>query len=191
MSIRRDPRKHVHPVYAYGDVLPQYMGSYIDATQFNFVKGYSILLIIVPDPTQEELRQIKYEPFEMRMTCFPDTLWLTFRFGKLGFMDAPFTPHLTKGIQYPKGLDGACDILQIFVIDSVTGAVKAIRAISYSEAFSAALRVGCMCLLPQDFNADVYDYLLHTTQLKYSAEEIANVATVVFSANADNDCPLC
>ncbi len=190
MSIRRDPRKHVHPVYAYGDVLPQYIGRY-DSIQFDFRKGCSILLIFLPDPTQEELREIKYQPFEARMTCLPDVLWLTFRFGNLGFMDAPFSPHLTNGIQYPTDLDGACDILQIFVIDSATGTVKAIRAISYSEGFSAALRVGCMCLLPQDFNATAYDYLLCSTQQRYSAEEIAKAATVVFSANADNDCPLC
>lgn len=189
LRTHEDSGIYVHPDYAAGDILPQYIG-YPDVTQFDLTAGHAILRIILSSPTQDELKQIKYRPLEARMTCLSDILWMTFKFGKLDYMDAPFSPHLVKDIQLPRDLKDACDILQITVIDTTNGSVKANRAIKFSEAFSAALRVGCSCLLPQEFHQEVYDYLLMSTQAKYSAEDIANAATVIFAAKEENECRL-
>lgn len=187
LRTHEDSGIYIYPSYVKGETVPEYIG-HADATQFDLRAGHAILFVLLSKPTPEELKQIKYRKMEARLTCLTDILWLTFKFGNLDYMDAPFTPHLVKSIQLPEDLNGACDILQIVVVDTSNGCVCALRAIKLSEAFSAALRVGCLCLLPQDFNIEVYDALLTSVLSKYSATDIANAATVVFKASEENEC---
>ena len=78
--------------------------------------------------------------------------------------------------------------MQVIVVDTTDGRVRIVRAIQFSEAFSAALRVGCLCLLPQEFNADVYDAQLSYVQTRYSVDEIASAAAVIFKATDEDEC---
>ena len=103
-------------------------------------------------------------------------------------MDAPFTPHLAHNVRFPADLKEACDILQVVIVDTSSGSVVGVRAIKFSDDFSAALRVGCMCLLPQEFNQAVYDILLENTKAKYTAQQIADAAIVTFMAERRNEC---
>ena len=95
---------------------------------------------------------------------------------------------MLKNAQLPQDLNRACDYMQVIVVDTTDGRVRIVRAIQFSEAFSAALRVGCLCLLPQKFNADVYDAQLSYVQTRYSVDEIASAAAVIFKATDEDEC---
>ena len=80
LRTHEDSGIYVHPDYVVGHILPQYIG-YPDVTQFDLAAGHAILRIVLSNPTQDKLKQIKYRPLEARMTCLSDILWMTLKFG--------------------------------------------------------------------------------------------------------------
>ena len=158
-----------------GMILPEFMGRQ-DANQFDLSNYGAHLTLALNCPTRDEIKQISKGDIEIRMTCFPDALWMTFKFGTLEWNEAPFTPHLSKQADLINMLLPACSNLTIRLIDTATGRILYKGNIKSNEAFSAALRVGVTSLLAQEFDKQQYDYLCQYVQTNYRVEQIAGKA---------------
>ncbi len=168
---------YVYTDFFVGQVFPETIGRN-DCNQFDITNGGAVLFMTVKSPTTHEIEQFSSKNRSIRMTCFPDCLWMTFKFGDLEWNEAPYTPHLSKGATFPPAIHTACDHISIVLIDSVDGKVKYCDTVGLSPELTAALKTGISMLLPLDFNREEYDALLDYVQMHYSTKQIADNAIV-------------
>ena len=163
--------------FSVGQTFPDQIGA-PDRNLFDFANDGTILFMTLNKPTPAEIRQIRSGEKCFRMTCFPGTLWLTFKFGELDWGEAPFSPHLCTQADLPRNLNDASTYLHIVMVDSSDGVVKYYERLKYNDAFTAALKTGVILLLGEEFSREEYDAVLDAVQAKYSAEQIARKAVV-------------
>lgn len=158
-----------------GSVIPDQIGA-PDRCVFDIHNSGSILLVTLNNPTEYELCQFEDGPRVIRLTRIENAMWLTFCFGELNWMEAPYTPHLTAQAEMPGAIQRACADFMISVVDTVDGMVKYCRRFYFSPEFSNAFCSVATTLYNQDFNREEYDELLNLVQQQYSTEEIARAA---------------
>ncbi len=165
-------------VYVYNDFFlgqefPSQKGQ-ADHSQFDITNPCSILFVTLDKPTNYELEQFASKQKVIRMTQFPGCIWMTFKFGELEWMDAPYSPHLSKQADFPGAIhSGGCSSISLAVVDSSDGKVKYCERLSFSEEFATSLKESVSLLLAQPFNKDRYDYLLEDVQSQLEPTQIA------------------
>lgn len=168
--------------FVVGNTIPGQAGK-PDANIFDLADYGSFLFIRLKEPTFFEMSQFQRPAKRIRITCLPNTLWMTFKFGELEWGEAPYSPHLSMQAHLPQTIQAACSSLTIAVVDSLDGRLVYCERLKYDEAFSAALKTGVMQLLLQDFNREEYFLFLDAVKTRYSTREIAEkaIAECVFS----------
>ena len=150
----------------------------IDACLFEIVNAVPRLLVYLPEPTRDEVDDIGTSPYEIRITMVPQGLWFTFRFGKLGWMEAPYAPAITeqKEIEALFKTDG-CN-MQCILVDSETNKIAATRTIEWNQVFFEAFKKEVIRLRRADFNERQYRQMLQLFQRVLTVKEIADKAVV-------------
>ncbi len=166
---------YIYDDFVVGNILPSQVGK-PDANIFDLADYGSILLMRLREPTTFEMSQFQSPAKRIRISCLPDTLWMTFKFGEMEWNEAPFSPHLSTQAHLPQAIQTACSNITIAVVDSLDGRVVHCERLKYDDAFSAALKTGVMQLLVQDFNKEEYDLFLDVVKSKYSTRQIAEMA---------------
>ncbi len=165
----------IYPDFYLGQQFPEEIGVH-DKVIFDVTNGGCTLYLTMKNPTPLELEQFVEGKKEIRLTCFPDCLWLTFQFGNLHLFDAPYTPHLSIHTNFPGALEVCCSYLTVVIFDSEDGRVRYCDYFAFSRSFEAALKTGILMLLYKDFQRDPYFKLTDMIMAKYSSEEIAEHA---------------
>lgn len=99
-------------------------------------------LVLLRNPSIEEMNvfRSKQTPFQMKLAVEKDVIFFLFKFGEMPWMDAPFSVHLCSGLtQLPVIEPGHGLSMRVFLIDTVTGKIEAIRVISLSNSISTLL----------------------------------------------------
>ena len=112
----------------------------------------------------------------IRMTTIDEAIWLTFKFGDLNWMEAPYSPHLTNQAEMPRAITRACSDFMISVVDTTNGEVKFCGRYAFGPEFSGAFRAAASMLYDREFDRVEYDHLLEEVQKHYSTEDIASAA---------------
>ena len=163
--------------YCEGAILPDQVGA-PDRCLFDVYKSGSILLVTLHDPTPYELNQFVNGRKTMRLTCIENAMWLTFKFGELQWMEAPYSPHLSTQADMPESLVRACSDFTISLVNTTNGLIKYCRRFCFNAEFSGAFRTAATMLLSQEFDREFYDQLLGFIQNQYSTADIAASAIV-------------
>ena len=103
---------------------------------------------------------------------------MTFKFGDLEWMDAPFSPRLSKQAEFPGAINCGCNSISIAVIDSCDGKVKYCGRFTLSEEFATALKENISFLLSQPFDKSKYDFLVNKVQSQYEPRQIAEKSSI-------------
>lgn len=139
-----------------------YLGS--QGAHFNMPPN---LTLVMPNPTPQEITDVKYSPVQMGLTVIDGIIFIPYRLGNKLNGEAPFQVRLydpfglkiDTSIEIPKSMGL---ILQIDLVDSNTNIVKVIRMIGPSTEFSRALMVAIQNQYDSDFDPDTYqDKLNH------------------------------
>ena len=163
--------------YYVGQCFPEEIGA-PDRVVFDVTDDGSLLFIIMQNPTAHEIKQISSKDKRIRMNCFGYVLWLTFKFGELEWFDAPYNPHLSKHVDFPRHIDFVCNDISIVLVDSSDGKVKYCTRLKYNDAFAASLKTGIAVSYGQVFDEKKYDDLLDFVRSKASPKLIAERSIV-------------
>ena len=102
---------------------------------------------------------------------------ITTKIGNLNWMDAPYTPHLSKYLtkyQIPNENQGLG--LTLVLVDAHTGEIKHMRFIGLSEKFTRRL-FGCvMELKVNEFNRTEYQLYINQIFDMYDTKQLVNMS---------------
>ena len=120
-----------------------------EVAEYNFRQGAHELRMFLRNLKPWEVEAIRSGPCEFALTVEGDVLFLLYRFGEppreaVPWSDAPYSWHLVPADQRtlpePAGMPEPHDTMQIILVDALTGIVRALRMVSFSPAFTVALR---------------------------------------------------
>lgn len=163
--------------YVVGDKIEKYVGMN-DSQFFDIDDESATLLVCFNHPDKEEVEQFKSEKsFEIRFIQLKNVIMITTKIGNLNWMDAPYTPHLSKNLsKIPIVNNGQGLALTLVLVDSSNGEVKAIRLIGLSTKFSQKLLGRIMEEKVKSFDLPEYDLSLNNIFMSYSTKEIVKMS---------------
>ncbi len=136
------------------------------------------LLVFFKNPTATEIEQFHAgKNFEIRFTELYGIIMLTAKIGNLNWVDAPYTPHLSKNLttfQIPDGGQGLG--LTLVLVNALSGEIAHMRLIGLSEKFSRRLLGTVMEHKMKPFNRAQYDNSLNRIFTAYSTEQIVKLS---------------
>jgi hypothetical protein len=149
-----------------------------EAVEYNYRQGAHELRAFLPNLRPWEVEAIREGPCEFALAVERDVLFLLYHFGKaLPWSDAPYSWHLVpedqRTLPEPAGLVEPHDTMQIVLVDALTGIVKALRMVSFSPAFTVALRSAIRDQAARPWpGGDEYNRQLDAIYGHYSSEQL-------------------
>lgn len=143
------------------------------------------LIVFFNNPTEEEEEQFKSgHRFEIRFTELYGVIMMTFKIGNLSWMDAPYSPHLSKNLTrfvLPSEEQGLG--LTLMLVDAVTGEIKSIRLIGLSTNFTEKFFGLLMEQKTKEFNVTEYNNSLNKIYSIYPTNKIVKMSEVYYKDN--------
>lgn len=134
-------------------------------------------LYFFQNPTADEIEQFKSGTnFEIRFAELYGVIMITVKIGNLNWMDASYTPHLSKSLtkfQLPNKGQGLG--LTLILVDAVTGKIKQIRLLGLSEKFMKRLLGIAMEHKSKSFNKVEYNNSLNRMSSTYQTSQIVKM----------------
>ena len=163
--------------YAVGDKIEKYVGIN-DSQFFDLDDEGATLLVLFNRPDKDEIAQFKSEKnFEIRFCQLKNVIMITTKIGNLNWMDAPYTPHLSKNLsKFPIVNDGNGLAITLILVDSSNGEVISIRLIGLSTKFSQKLLGTIMEEKTKSFNPTEYNSNLNNIFATYQTKEIVKMS---------------
>ena len=163
--------------YKVGEVVENFR-FHEECVQFDILDDGAVMLVFFQEPTQKEISQFKSDKnFEIRFTELYGIIMVTAKIGNLDWMDAPYTPHLSKNLtkfQIPNKGQGLG--LTLILIDAISGRVEHIRSIGLSESFTRKLFAYAMEEKMNSFDRQEFDHNLQRIYSSYTTEQIVNLS---------------
>ncbi len=163
--------------YEVGQVVDNFK-NHAEETLFDIDDSGATMLVFFKNPTPSEIEQFKSgKNFEIRFTELYGVIMITVKIGDLHWMDAPYTPHLSKNLttfQIPNEGQGLG--LTLFLIDASTGEIKHIKLLGLSEQFTRQLFGLIMEQKQKDFNIAEYNNALNRIFSAYKTSQIVKLS---------------
>lgn len=148
-----------------------------ETAQYNYRGGMHELVVFASTPTPEEIESVRAGRADFALLVKAPVLLMLYKFApRIPWSDAPFSVHLVPDGERslppdPVGEERAN--IQAILVDAATGVVKAIRLLSLSPDFTAALHRAIRAQsqipwVPQVFDATLQQ--LYRDQSKELAE---------------------
>lgn len=149
-----------------------------EGVYFDLDDSGATLLVFFSEPTQEEIEQFKSgKNFEIRFTELYGIIMITIKIGSLNWMDAPYTPHLSKNLttlQLPCSNQGIG--LTLIMVDAATGKIKHLRLMGLNERFTRELFGAVMEQKMKGFNKIEYNKTLDKIFSTYKTSQIVKLS---------------
>lgn len=163
-------------MYKVGELFSPGKTQWAETVEYNFRGGQHVLRIFFEDPTEAELEAFKHGGLEFAIYPTDQVIFFCFKMNGL-WSDGPFNIHLVpeNERQLPEALGSpdARDLLTIFYINAANGILMAIKAVTFSPAFTAALRAMIRRQHERSFSRLSYDTQVSVVYAKYTSEKIA------------------
>lgn len=163
--------------YKVGQVIEKFK-NHSEGVVFDLDDAGATLLVFFANPKEEEKEQFKTgKNFEIRFTELYKVIMMTVKIGNLNWMDAPYSPHLSKNLtkfELPRENQGLG--LTIMLIDAATGEIKHIRLLGLSEHFTKKLFGAVMEQKMSDFDKAEYAGNINRIFSAYSTKDIVKMS---------------
>ena len=117
--------------------------SWPEGVAYDFRGDAHELRMFLRSPSVSEVRAVRGEVADFAVVAEPPLLFLLYCFGRvIPWSDAPYSWHLVPEYQRSLPDVGGPEtraLLQIILVDATTGLVRALRAVTFSPAFTRAL----------------------------------------------------
>lgn len=169
--------------YEVGKVYPEIVG-HTEGCYFDIADDGATLAVYFNRPTAKEIENFKSDKkFEIRLLDLSHAMMFLVRFGSLNWMDAPYTPHLSKNLTNIKTEQGKGLATTIMLFDTSTGKLEALRLVGFSERFTSKIKNSIESLLKCPFDKEQYGMYLSTLFSRYSTNDFVKMATPGFKIN--------
>lgn len=144
--------------YEVGQVIENFI-NHEEGMHFDIDDGGATMLVFFKNPTQEEIDQFSSgKNFEIRFTELYKVIMMTAKIGSLNWMDAPYTPHLSKNLtKFELPNEGQGLGLLLVLVDAAKGEIKHMKLMGLSERFTKRL-FGTVMERKMDDSFDVNEY---------------------------------
>lgn len=164
-------------IYEVGQTVDNFK-HHLEGVQFDIADDGATMLVFFQNPKAEEIEQFKSgKNFEIRFTELYGVIMITVKIGSLNWMDAPYTPHLSKNLtkfQLPNEGQGLG--LALILVDAATGEIKHIRLLGLSERFTKKLFGVVMDRKMSDFDITEYNNTLNRIYSTYPTNQIVKMS---------------
>lgn len=171
-------------LYKIGQVIPEFIG-HNEGVQFDIADDGATLLVFFNRPKLDEIEQFKSgHNFEIRYVQIKDVIMMLVKIGSLNWMDAPYTPHLSKNLtrlDQPKQGQGLA--LTIYLIDSATGKICSMRLVGLSERFTKSLFRDISEVWKKDWDPNEYRMTLNRIFASYTTRVLVKNSVVYCKIN--------
>lgn len=148
-----------------------------EGVHFDISDDGATMLVFFQRPTSDEIEQFKSgKNFEIRFVELYGVIMITVKIGNLNWMDAPYTPHLSKNLskfQLPNKGQGLG--LTLVLVDAITGEIKHIRLLGLSKRFTKRLFGVAMEYKAKPFNKTEYNNSLNRIFSTYQTNQIVKM----------------
>lgn len=162
--------------YNVGQKIDKFVGL-AEGVQFDIADDGATLIVFFDNPSDYETSQFKSGVnFEIRFNLMYDIIVITVKIGNLNWMDAPYTPHLSKNLtKFELPSDNLGLALTLILVDCATGEIKFIRLMGLSEGFTKKLFGVVMEQKVKEF--DILEYKNNLKKaLSYSTKQIVGMS---------------
>lgn len=164
-------------IYEIGKVVDKFK-HHQEGVQFELSDDGATMVVFFQNPSFEEIEQFKSgKNFEIRFIELYNVIMLTAKIGNLNWMDAPYTPHLSKGLvkfQMPNDKQGLA--LTLMLVDTTSGEIKHMRIIGMSENFTKKFFGAVMEQKIKEFDIEEYKIALNKIYSAYPTKKIVNMS---------------
>lgn len=163
--------------YEVGQVVENFK-HHAEGTQFDLSDDGATMIVFFNQPTNDEIEQFKEgKNFEIRFVELKDVIIITSKIGNLNWMDAPYTPHLSKNLtkfQFPNEKEGLG--LTLMLVDAATGTIKHMKMLGLSARFTKRLFGSVMELKMKEFNLAEYNRSVDMIFNTYETKQIIKMS---------------
>lgn len=179
-----------NPMHAYtvGELYNPSRTRWPEVAQYNYRGGEHELILFFNQPSPAEIRDVQKGEAEFRLFVQHDQIILVWRFGRIPWSDAPYTIHRVPEServlpQPPRDIQNLRVFLHIVLVDADSGVIRALRAITLSSEFTAALHAAILDQAALPWDAVGYDLRLRTIQDRYTSADLAQRARMRFRSS--------
>ncbi len=151
----------------YGELVGE-EGIKIDVTDSGIIMNVKFF-----NPSSKEIKNISKDKIKLELVKRNGILFFVIKFGNMQWMDAPYTPHLSKNLSHIKEISqNQGFLLNIILADSRNGEIKSMRAIGISNSKSVMLKEFIEDELKKEFDIRLYDLNLRKVYSRYSTQDL-------------------
>lgn len=163
--------------YEIGQVIDNFK-HHQECVKFDISDDGATMFVFFQSPTEQEIEQFKSgKNFELRFTELYKVIMLTVKIGNLNWMDAPYSPHLSRQLtKFQLPGEGQGVVLTLMLIDAITGEIKHIRLLGLSERFTKQLFRIVMEQKSSNFDLIEYNKSLNKIYSTYSTNQIVKMS---------------
>ncbi len=148
-----------------------------EVAEYNFRAGAHELRLFLRGLTAREILDIDRGPAEFGLAVEGDILFLLWRFGHMPWSDAPYTIHMVPAAQrtapMPLETEQSRDTLHVVLVEATNGLIMALRWVSFSPAFSRALRAAIAAQLARPWPGQAeHDRQLAAIYRRHNSEQL-------------------
>lgn len=163
-----------YDLYQVGEVNEKLIGN--ERVIFDINDSGAVLYVLFDNPTKNEIQQFDKD-IEIRYVKVGSVFMMLFKFGNLNWIDAPYSPHLSRFAELEEPADGEGIGLQIIFGDCRTGMVHYLRLVGLSTEFSRKMVSDIAEDLKRPFNKDFYSIDISAVMNQYRTDDLVNMAT--------------
>lgn len=174
--IKKDDKEGDNMIYELGKKYDDLKGP--EGIKADFTDTGMVLSIKYNKPTLKEVNNIKSGEFNFKTIIIDNIIFFLFKFGNEQWMDAPYTPHLSKHLSKLEQLeDGKGYSLSVILSDATTGEAQALRLLGLDTKTSKAIKHLIETQINEDFDINEYDKKLKRIYRTYTTDDMVNISS--------------
>jgi hypothetical protein len=167
-------------IIAVGERFDPDMETFPEGCHFNYDLSGCWLHYLYQNPTQTEIDSIQKGEARFGLYTKGPTIFLLHRFGKMNWHDAAYswwlvTPEFRK---VPEECTDLHALLKVVLVDTVTGVVKALRALTFSSQFTSCLHAAIRKQTEMPWSKEQHERTVRDIYERYSTMDLVNMGEI-------------
>ena len=156
-----------------------------EQSEYNYYRGQHELRLFWANPSADEVRGVRKGPAHFALYIEGPVIMMLYQFERAcDWSDAPYSIHLVPQEHRTAPPVSAGPetraLLQVLLVDAATGVLRAIRAITLSPPFTAALHRAIDAQMHSTWDSGAYDQSLRSIYAKYpQSSDMLRAATII------------
>ena len=143
-----------------------------EAIQYQYRGGHHELVLFLASPSPKEIASVRQGAAEFGVFVSGDVIFLLYRFADaISWSDAPFSIHLVPAAERELptvALTGEQRaILEVTLVESNTGIIEGLRAVSLSNEFTLAIHEAILAQAASPWDRQSYNEQLNAIYARY------------------------